>query len=247
MTKKLDQVYRESDGVTLRYDAFLSPSPRAAVVCIHGGGWVSGDRSDYHDIAEFFAANGFNAYCPQYRLAPLYPFPAAVDDCRAFVAFLRAGGESPLAAFGNSAGGHLSSMLAMSPNVEERVDAAVDVCGLADLTNPETGHPMIAWDFIGQFMGTAFQGNEALWIQASPIYQITPQTAPLLIFHGTNDDIVWKAQSEKLYDALSAQGLQAKLTLLENEGHSFTPEGFQRILEESIAFFEEKLPQAVRS
>src|SRR5438105_13355138 len=117
----LNEVYADVDGVNLRYDMIAAQATEAlpAVICIHGGGWVSGDKNDMHDVARFFAANGYAAFCPQYRLAPLYPFPAAVEDCRRFVAFLRDKAHElkiipeSIGSIGNSAGGHLSAMLAM--------------------------------------------------------------------------------------------------------------------------------------
>lgn len=252
-----NKIYAEVSGVNLRYDMIFPSSAEAvpAVICIHGGGWVSGDKSDMHEVAKYFASRGLAAFCPQYRLAPLYPFPAAIEDCREFVSFLRKKkGELKIMAdaigsFGNSAGGHLSAMLAFSADQNERVNAAVDVSGLTDLTNPQSQHPPISWDFIGQFIGVPFSGAETEWIEASPLYQASKDAAPLLIFHGSDDDIVWPEQSRKLQEALQNVGATSELRILEGEGHSFSEQGFHTILNESLAFFQSQftVPGAERA
>lgn len=242
-----DELFDDSTGVSLRYDALIPDAERdlPAVVCIHGGGWISGDKSDMHEVARSFAGRGFAAFCPQYRLAPLHTYPAAVEDCARFVKFLRNNAyrlgicPSKVGSFGNSAGGYLSTMLAVSEDAQTRVDAAVDVCGLADLTNPGEHHPPIAWDFIAQYIGEPYQGNEDLWIQASPLFRVRNDTAPLLIVHGAVDDVVYPAQSERLFHALQDHGVPAELIILPNEGHSFSYEAFMLILDKSEAFFKE--------
>ncbi len=60
------------------------------MVCIHGGGWVGGDRKDMANTIQALARCGYVAVSPDYRLAPHDPFPAQVEDCKAAVRWLRA-------------------------------------------------------------------------------------------------------------------------------------------------------------
>lgn len=238
-----DYVY-EGRGGQLHFDAFLpeTGADLPAVICIHGGGWVSGEKADMRPVAEYFAKKGFAAFCPEYRLAPLHPFPAAIEDCEDFVKHLREHAKelglnpSRIFSFGNSAGGHLSASLAVRDS-EHRVNGAVDICGLTDLTNPQSNHPSISWDFIGQFIGKPFEGNEELWKEASPLYSVTKDAAPVLIFHGGDDDIVWQQQSERLHGELLAAGAKTEIEILPGEGHSFSMPAFEKILERSVEFF----------
>ncbi len=238
-----DHEFQTRSGELL-FDGFLPESSErvGAVVCIHGGGWVSGDKSDMRPVAEYFAEKGFAAFCPQYRLAPLHSFPAAVHDCEDFIGFLRSNSEkygvksNRVFSIGNSAGGHLSTYLAVNPG-ENQVNAAVDICGLTDLTNPQSNHPSISWDFIGQFLGVPFEENEAIWKLASPLFKVCAESSPVLIFHGGEDDIVWQQQSERLHGELLAAGVRTDLEILPGEGHSFSMQGFERILEKSVEFF----------
>lgn len=240
-----DQVYSGRGG-KLQYDAFLPEmeSDLSAVVCIHGGGWVSGNKTDMRQVAEYFAERGFAAFCPQYRLAPLHPFPAAVEDCEDFVKHLRDNAKSfglnpeRIFSFGNSAGGHLSATLAVK-NSPNQVNGAVNISGLIDLTNPQSNHPSISWDFLGQFIGKPYEDNKELWKSASPLYCVNSGSSPVMIFHGGEDDIVWQQQSERLHGELLAAGVRTEIEILPGEGHSFSVSAFERILDKSAEFFSE--------
>jgi acetyl esterase/lipase len=245
--------YASSDGTQLLFDVFLPPATpvHAALICIHGGGWISGEREDVHEVARWFAEQGYAAFCPEYRLAPLHPYPAAVDDCRAFVRHLRANADDlgiepgKIASIGNSAGGYLSTMLAVTDDavghVSSRVNVAADICGLTDLTHPADQHPMIAWDFIGQFVGVPFEGNESTWASASPLLHVSAAAAPVTIFHGEADDIVWPAQSRRLHESLAASGVRCEIDVIPSEGHSFSHDAFIHIMRSSERFFREVL------
>src|SRR4051812_16973272 len=64
-----------------------------AIVCIHGGGFRAGDRAGWNDRCKKFAERGYVAVTVTYRLAPQYPFPAAVQDVKAAVRWLRANAD----------------------------------------------------------------------------------------------------------------------------------------------------------
>ncbi|MEW5884675.1 MAG: alpha/beta hydrolase [Armatimonadota bacterium] len=233
-----DLVFASPDGVDLRLDLFLpgTEAPAPVVLCIHGGGWISGDKTDCHIVASELVRRGYAAACPDYRLAPLYAYPAAVEDIRAAVRFLRERGAEVgidpgrVAAFGNSAGGHLSASLALSPDRAERADASVNVAGLTDLTNPSEQHAEIAWDFLQQFLGVPYVGNEERWIEASPLHNIHTDAAPVANIHGTLDEVVNPSQSVRFHEALRKAGATSELLLLPGEGHSFTASGFEEVL-----------------
>ena len=102
--------------------------PRPAIVVIHGGGWIEGDKSSFTsaehgvpgNIVEF-ARLGFVAATINYRLSREAPFPAgarrlsrgralAAGPCRRIP-----DRSERIGAYGNSAGGHLALLLAMMP------------------------------------------------------------------------------------------------------------------------------------
>src|SRR6188472_3162172 len=64
--------------------------PYPAVICIHGGGFRAGNRQSYDGLIKKLAQNGYVAMTVEYRLAPKYPYPAAIYDVKAAVRWLRA-------------------------------------------------------------------------------------------------------------------------------------------------------------
>src|SRR4051812_45924664 len=90
--QEADVVFAQGGGSSLRLDLArpAEGGPFPAVVCLHGGGWVSGDRRQMAQTIEVLARRGYVAVAPDYRLAPAHPFPAAVEDAKAAVRWLRA-------------------------------------------------------------------------------------------------------------------------------------------------------------
>ena len=142
---ELGIVYASPDGVPLKLDAYLpgSPGPHPGVILIHGGAFRTGGRGWETYLATALVDAGFAAFSVDYRLAPEFPFPAAVDDVLAAVAWVRAhaaeyGVDSrEIGAIGESAGGHLAAMLAVlgrDPlDTGSRIAAAVSWSGPMDL------------------------------------------------------------------------------------------------------------------
>ncbi|WP_167042201.1 alpha/beta hydrolase [Salinibacterium sp. ZJ454] len=95
----------------------------AAVLYIHGGGYIGGSSSSHRKFAGHLAkAIGAPAFAVDYRLAPEHKYPAQLDDVRAAFEWLVAGGVSPsrIIAAGDSAGGALATALALQLRDEGR-------------------------------------------------------------------------------------------------------------------------------
>jgi acetyl esterase/lipase len=231
------------------------------VLLIHGGGWVEGDKSSQRDLAEGLTRSGFVAIAVGYRLAKddASRYPAQVDDVRRAVRWVRAHaseiGVDPdrLGAFGHSAGGHLAAILGTTDlrgsgdpdlkNYSSRVRCVVDCSGPTDFTDeasPAVG-PVIAWMVPNLFGKTRLEAPDA-YRDASPVRHVDANSAPTLIIHGTNDDVVPIDQSRKLRDALSRAGVEVKLVEIEGEGHLFLPpEGRDRMIREAMDFLRRHL------
>ncbi|MBS1718477.1 MAG: alpha/beta hydrolase [Armatimonadetes bacterium] len=234
----------------LRYDLFQpkTAGPHPLIVCCHGGGWITGGKEDLHPVANEFTKLGYAAVCVDYRLAPLHPFPAAVEDLEAFMHHFRENAKElnilpdRIASFGSSAGGHLAAMLATTSDPKARVKACVNLCGLMDITEPLTRHFPISWSFISQFMGDEpYEGNEAKYRAASPLYHVTKDSAPMLIFHGEDDEVVPIQQSIDMVAAYGAVGVPCRFISLPKEGHGFTMEAWPTVLSATEKFLSEYL------
>lgn len=242
-------MYAAPGGVPLSFDVFLPDGepPFPAVVCIHGGGWISGEKEGMHDVAAFFARHGFAGVCMGYRLAPLHPFPAPVEDVKACIGHLRAHGldvgvdPNKLATFGNSAGGHLAAMAGLVLGQGLPVEAVISVCPLTDLTRPGEQHFPISWSFLEQFMGVPYEGNEETYEAASPLFAVHPGAAPFFLVHGDADDIVPVAQSDALAAALNRAGIPADYRRLADEGHALSEQAWNELMAWSVEFLRGKL------
>ena len=95
------------------------------VLFIHGGGFRAGSRDGYNAQIIRLADKGYVAVTISYRLAPKYPFPAAIHDTKAAVRWLRANAKkyhidpNNMGVTGGSAGGTLAQMLGVTEGVKE--------------------------------------------------------------------------------------------------------------------------------
>ena len=84
------------------------------MVHIHGGGFWGGSKSARHAVR--YAEAGFIGVSINYRLSGVAPFPAAVQDCKAAIRWLRANAEkyqidaAHIGIWGTSTGGHLVAL-----------------------------------------------------------------------------------------------------------------------------------------
>ena len=70
-----------------------SSNPLPILVFYHGGGFVRGDKSEYHHIGHYFARRGILTVIPSYRLAPEYKWPSGGEDVAASIRLIREKGE----------------------------------------------------------------------------------------------------------------------------------------------------------
>ncbi len=119
------QDFRE-DGLALRLYQNAEQAPVAAVLYLHGGGFVVGGLDSHDDIcAEICGATGFDVVAVDYRLCPEHPHPAAFEDGQTALGWLRRRGAGRIVLAGDSAGANLAAALAHSSR--EQADIAGQV------------------------------------------------------------------------------------------------------------------------
>jgi acetyl esterase/lipase len=236
--------------------------PFPAVVCIHGGGFRAGKRESYDRLCVTLAQNGYVAITVTYRLAPAYPFPAAVQDCKAAVRWLRANAAkyhldpARIGATGGSAGGHLVQFLGVTAGVKEfdvgenleassAVSCVVNFYGPSDLTK-SYGASVDAAEVLPLFFGGDLSTKRREHIVGSPLYWATPDAAPTLIIHGTEDDHVAYEQATWMLDRLKACAVEAELMPIEGAGHGFKGPDLEKAQSAMLTFFDKHLKPAGR-
>jgi acetyl esterase/lipase len=140
----------------LHVDVYQVPSskPTPVVIQIHGGGWIRGDRpSSSGSFGGFFAA-GMSVVTVQYRNALDAPAPAAIQDVRCAMAWVKTNAKkfnfdlTKVVALGGSAGGHLALMAGYAPasfnppgcTDQPRIAVVLDDYGPTNLAEALTQH-----------------------------------------------------------------------------------------------------------
>ncbi|MDB5289299.1 MAG: alpha/beta hydrolase [Phycisphaerales bacterium] len=230
---------------------------RPAVVCIHGGGFRAGDRNGYDGLCKKLAEHGYVAVTVTYRLSPKYQFPAAVQDVKTAVRWLRANAEKyhvdpeRIAALGGSAGGHLAQYLGVTgdvrrfdgdeyPGVSSKVQCVINYFGPSDFTK-SYGKSVDAAEVLPLFLGADVEHAREKHIIASPLYWVTPDAAPTLLLHGTEDKYVAYEQATWIYERLKAAGVDVELLTLQGAGHGFKGEDAAKADKAAFDFLDKHL------
>jgi len=194
--------------------------PVPGLIFVHGGSWKGGSRKHYTYYCEHFASEGYVAATIDYRLSGEAPFPAAIQDVKCAIRWMRANAAKlhvdpdRIGLAGGSAGGHLVLLAAYShtddpelegnggyPGVSSKVQAVVDLYGPVELRAGRRGS-------VYTFMGNkSTEEAPELYAKASPITHLTKDAPPTLILHGTVDELVPIGQSDKLAAKLTELGV----------------------------------------
>ena len=231
-------VYGKGGDRDLQLDLYRpkkADQPLPLIIFIHGGGWKGGQRTDMSYYCLRFAEKGYITATISYRFSKEAPFPAAVQDTKCAIRFLRANaakfGIDPdkIAVSGNSAGGHLSLMAGYSSDVpglegdggnagvSSRVQVVVDFYGPVDLTTEFARQQGVVKDFLGK---KTWEEDPEIYKQASPITCLTQDDPPTLIFHGTIDNIVPVEQADQLEKRLKELGIPCLYERIEGWPHT---------------------------
>jgi acetyl esterase/lipase len=253
--------YAVAEGEHLQLDLARPKNgdgPFPAIVCIHGGGFRAGKREGYDKLCTTLAQQGYVAITITYRLAPAFPFPAAVYDCKAAVRWLRANAAkyhvdpTRIGVTGGSAGGHLAQFLGVTAGVKEfegnggnadrssSVACVVNFYGPSDFTK-SYGKSVDAAEVLPLFLGGDLEHALANHIRSSPLNWVTPDAVPTLCVHGTDDKYVAYEQAVWLTDRLKACGVEGELLTLQGAGHGFKGADADKAQEALLAFFAKHL------
>jgi len=208
---------------------------RPGVVVIRGGGWMVGDRKRFAHIASGLAELGVASACIEYRTADKAAFPAAIQDVKAAVRWMRANakqyGIDPqvIGTMGGSSGAHMALLAGLTPEVSElegkggnigvssEIDGVVTMALPADLLDLSSDNQLI----VGKFLQATPQTNQSLWRFASPVNHIGRSGPPVLLLHGANDDSVPTSQSINFAERYRQVGTHAEVHVLDGAPHAF--------------------------
>jgi acetyl esterase/lipase len=217
-----------------------------AVVLIHGGGWMSGDKAAKRElnIAQNLVPEGYICASINYKLGA-GAFPQNIYDCKTAIRFLRENAvkygidDDRIAVMGGSAGGHLALMVAFTADSlifdpdepysgqSTKVNAVINLYGITDLFTrqycDDDGTPNGELKDGGavSVLAAAREQNPFLWKAFSPVNHITADSPPVITFHGKRDTIVDYLQAVQLHERLAQHKVINQLHLIDNAKHTF--------------------------
>jgi acetyl esterase/lipase len=275
VTTRFGIPYVEHDGVKLAGDLYLPKGLDKApvIVAVHGGGWQIGNPKFYQYWGPYLAQRGYALFAVSYRLAKpnAKTFPAAVYDIKSAIQFVRANaaelGVDParIGLMGDSAGGHLVSLVALAGDeplfsteyrndpyaaTPANVKTVVGFYGVYDM-QAQWLHDQIARprdQITEKFLGVSPMQSRRSYFDASPISYTTvgqreKTGTRFLLLHGTNDDIVDpQTQSQAFLMALKQAGFFSRTVVIPGAGHFWASDP----IEEPGSYGGQAAPQLLR-
>ncbi len=221
-----------------------------AMVYFHGGGWTMGDL-DTHDVLcrQLCSGAGVVVIAVDYRMGPEHRFPAAVHDCVEATRWVQSQAAdlgldaTRLAVGGDSAGGNLAAVVALS--LRDAADAAAwaplafqlliypatDMRALAPSHQRNGQGYVLTADTIAYFRGH-YIADPAQWAdwRASPLLAADhTHLPPALVLTAGYDPLV--DEGRQYADKLSAAGTPCQTVCFERQIHGFLP--MSRVLDEA--------------
>ena len=203
--------------------------------------------ADLSTICAAYAKAGYAVVTPNHRAASDGIYPAQLHDIKAVVRFVRGNAAKYkfdttfIAVSGFSSGGHLSSLTATTCGLKEGKSGSVTVDLVGDLgeftsfsscvdgavlwsppTDIYTMNPISmggSGTMEGAFIGVERQGNKDKWMVASSPYYASDDDPPIIMFHGTSDNIVNIEQSQELYDSLKHHNVVTEFVKVSGGSH----------------------------
>jgi len=241
--------FAKVDGHDLQLDVNLpvenTANNGASLIVIHGGSWSAGERNDFPQWNQFFAAEGFTVFDIDYRLAqPNYLI--ATGDVKCAVKWIKQNAAkfkiSPdrIAILGRSAGGHLALLAAYSAGdtrlpascseteISEKVRAVVSLYAPTDLLwaydNPANQRVIDGPQTLANFLGgSPYESVEMRerYILASPVSHVDSGTPPTLLVHGGQDQLVRPENRNLLANKLKESNAPHKTLFISYAQHGF--------------------------
>jgi acetyl esterase len=240
----LARVYRPGgDGV----DGKLFP----ALLDVHGGAWSTGTRENNSLVDAALAAAGLVVMAVDFRLAPVHPYPASIEDVNYATRCLKSRGvelgadpQRPLGVLGCSSGGHVAMLSALRPRDRDYAAAALVDGGSADFSvDAAVDYAILCWPVIdpharyrfaqatGQSHLVAYtEGyfrSEEVMREANPQRVVESGSGtrlalpPVLLIQGTEDMNLPPRMAERFAANYRAAGGEIQLELFPGQPHGF--------------------------
>ena len=211
-----------ADGARMKLDIYLPEKPEGpapVVMFIYGGGWAAGDKFEYEFVGRAFAANGYIAVLPDYRIFPEVKYPDFLEDNARAARWIQDNiaqyGGDPQRFFvsGHSAGAYNAVMLGLDRSFLRDQGVTMPIRAIAGISGPYNFYPF-EYDQVRNVFGAAPNPEGT-----QPINLVTSDAPPIFLGSGTSDPIVRKQNSEALAARLRDQGIWVTEKYYDGFGH----------------------------
>ncbi|MHA3024468.1 alpha/beta hydrolase [Mycobacterium sp. BMJ-28] len=189
---------------------------------VPGGAWMIGmNRPQAYPLMSQLADHGWICVSIGYRISPKHAWPAHIVDVKRALAWVKANiadyGGDPESVYitGGSAGGHLCSLAALTPNfpayqpgfedADTSVAGAVPIYGRYDwVTEGFPDRREFGSVLERMIVKLPFTDNRQLYLDASPIAHVGPDAPPFFVLHGTHDTLIPVEEAREFVEKLRA-------------------------------------------
>jgi acetyl esterase/lipase len=240
-------VYRVVDRRELKALIFrpAGEGPWPALVCMHGGAWITGDRKQPSYMAEKLAARGIVVMSIDFRMAPRNMYPTSLRDANYAIRWLKANADkfeadaNRVGGLGFSSGGHLILLSAMRPDHAAYVADIPDelqgfnaelncVVTCSGVLDPLARYRMAQAAGYAEILAChdRYFGDEACMSEANPPLILERGEAvkqpPLLMFQGGVDPRLPPDTASRMEALYRGAGGSAKTVIYANSGHALS-------------------------
>lgn len=251
----IDLIYTKVDHWEGRMDLYTNPTsdlPTPILINIHGGGWNHGSKEGNANFRAFFR-EGYAVANVEYRLVDIAPAPGAIEDIRCALIYIFKNAvklnidTNKIVIMGGSAGGHLALMSGLlgsnsifdahcEYNNKIKVAAIIDKYGPSDLTTPKLQKKGSVKKWLGK------EHKNINFVESvSPLYYVNRDSPPVLIIHGTEDQVIPYKQSTLLLKKLKANNIKTELITIEGGGHGKFSKDTKKIIDKKMRVFLKEL------
>jgi acetyl esterase/lipase len=209
--------YSETNQLSMDYYPAAGTGKKPCVIVVHGGSWSSGDSKQLPELNSHLAAQDYNVAAINYRLAPKYQAPFAIDDVEQAIAYLCKNADklnmdtNNFVLLGRSAGAQIALLYGYTKH-QHKIKGVIDFYGPADMvwgySAPANKLVMDSRAVMENYLGGTYKAVPAKYLASSPIAYVNEQTIPTLIIHGDNDVLVSPIHSRKLTVKLQQNGVK---------------------------------------
>ena len=234
----VDRVDTDIDGVRtyqLRPRGLGDADSKGIFLDIHGGALIQlGGELCAGMACAGAGSRRMVTWAPDYRMPPLYPFPAALDDCIAvYRRAVESCGPERLVVSGASAGGNLAAALMLRARDEGLAMPAALVLGTPEIDLTESGDTFVTNASNDTMLGSLMpvnllyaNGVDLAHPYLSPLFGDVSGFPPTILTSGTRD--LYLSNTVRFHRKLRAAGVEAELHVGEAMPHggfgSVTPE-----------------------